>query len=186
MKRRPSLPLALALTGALAVVVARRSHAPVEPDPPSEAAALAAPLPETLVLRSAAKRRIALEVAAGRRSLVEAAALFGALNRVPPEPARLSSYPSDPYPHLPRRTEEEWLCRQVISHAERVLVDRPAEAAAAVARLEAEFWDELRRHGVVRLPDDAGLPPARELLEQARTAMNATRRQSLERRCPLE
>jgi hypothetical protein len=61
-------------------------------------------------------------------------------------------------------TDEERLCRQVVAWADRLLwwEDSPARAAV-VARLEAEYRAERRRHGAVRLPDPAALGPIEEL-----------------------
>src|SRR5262249_30190005 len=86
MKRWHHIPLALTLAGAVAVVCCPRTPDPAEVPPPAEAEVLAERVPETAVLRVNAKKLIAREVVAGRRSLLEAAALFRELNRLPPEP----------------------------------------------------------------------------------------------------
>src|SRR5439155_24395348 len=85
-----AMPATLALVPVAVVLAATLVYCPPEPDAPAveaspETAALAVPLPEVAVLRGLAKDRIAREVAAGRRPLVEAVALFAALDRVPPE-----------------------------------------------------------------------------------------------------
>src|SRR5688500_15756557 len=90
MKRWPNYMLALTLVGALAVVFGPQATEPADWGRPAETEALAEGYPETAVLRTQAKKLIAREVAAGRRSLVEAAALFGALNRLPPVTPELS------------------------------------------------------------------------------------------------
>jgi hypothetical protein len=181
MKRWPSLLLASVLTGALVVVFCPHVPDPAEGITPPETEALAEGFPETVVLRVAAKRQIAREVAAGRRSLVEAAALFGALNRLPPETARLSL--SDAYPSplsAPAQTEDERLCRQVIEWVDYMLrTESDERAAAGVARLNEEFQENLRRHGTVRLPDPSALPPAQEILAWVRGALTEAERRAL-------
>src|SRR5262245_37262773 len=145
MKRWPAVILALTLSGALAVVFCPRVPGPDELIPPTETEALAEGFPETPALRMLAKKLIALEAAAGRRSLVEAAALFRELNRLPPE-AILVPPMNEAFPRsrLPGRTDEERLCRQVVVYASVALGDGPpGDAEAAVARLEAEFFEEL-------------------------------------------
>ena len=100
---------------------------------------LAAGFPEIVTLRTLAKDRIAEDVVAGRRTLLEAAALFRELNRLPPEPLKPSWI--DPSLRIPADTEEGWLCRQVIERVRLELRREPDRAAAAVARLEAEFHE---------------------------------------------
>src|SRR5262245_21940807 len=182
MKRWPYIPLALTLTVATAVVCCPRTPEPAEPDAAPEAEVFGALVPEAMALRIHVKHQIAREVAAGRRALVEAAALFGALNRLPPEsvePPILDGI--DASLRLPKRTDEERLCWLVIAQVKAVLDKEPPDrVAAVVARLEAEFWEELRRHGVLRLPDPSTLPSAHELLERARKAMTEA-----ERKAPL-
>jgi hypothetical protein len=176
MKRWPYIPLALTLAAAGAVVCHPRAPEPDEPDTPPQAEVFRPLAPETTALRIHVKHQIAREVAAGRRPLVEAAALFGALNRLPPEsiePPLLDRI--DASLRLPRNTDEERLCWLVIAQVKAVLRDEPPDrVAAVVARLAAEFREELRQHGVLRLPDPSTLPSAQELLERARKAMTET------------
>jgi hypothetical protein len=85
-------------------------------------------------------------VAAGRMPLLEAAARFAALNRLPPEVrtdlSRLQ---------YPGASEEERLCRDVIFWAvEEAALSDPCEAAALRGRLEAELGRRLRAG--LRLP----------------------------------
>ena len=182
MIRWPYLPLALTLVGAVAVVCCPRTPDPAEVTPPAETEALAEGVPEAAVLRVNAKKLIAREVAAGRRSLVEAAALFGALNRLPPRSTDLARQDlhHDWALRVPARTEEERLCRQVVEWVDGLRrSESPESVAATVARLTAEFREELRRHGAIRLPDPSSLPSAKELLDQARKAMTEVERKAI-------
>jgi hypothetical protein len=52
----------------------------------------------------------------------------------------------------------------------------PGAAEAAATRLEAEFWEELCRHGAIRLPDASEMPPVQELLDRARKAVTEAER----------
>ncbi len=180
MKRWIRVPLALCLAGALTVVLCRRPDGPAEDLPARAPEELVDGFPETVALRSLAKRQLAREAAEGRRSLLEAAALFGELNRLPPETPPVRPDPAEPPAPLPGGTEAERLCQQVVAFARVALADRPpAEAQAAVARLVAEFRAELGRHGAVRLPDPSCLTPVHEILEQVRQATTAAERQAL-------
>jgi hypothetical protein len=159
--------LALTLAGFLAFALLGRPPGPEAPPPP---AGEAEPLPEIVASRLIAKGQIAEDVAAGRRSLVEAAALFGALNRLPPlapDPALREWYP--PPLRVPIRTDEERLCQQVADWVTRRFWEKgPAREAEVVVRLEAEFREERRAHGAIRLPDPSALTPVQELLDAAR------------------
>jgi hypothetical protein len=173
MTQRPLLLTLTLAAAAAAALVVRHAAEPTRPDPPRWWEEVVEPVPETIRLRALAKRQIAREAASGSRPLVEAAALFRELNRLPPEPrpACLAS--------LPGRTEEERLCREVILFVNQREDDWPAAAAAeAVARLEDELRRELSRDGGIRLPDPAGLPPAAELLERARAGMTEAERRA--------
>jgi hypothetical protein len=166
MRTAPRKFLAVALAVALPIAFCRR---PPEPDPAAEpviSGVLGGAAPGAVALRVLAKGQLALDVAARRRSLVEAAALFRELDRLPPAPARPAWL--DPTLHIPADTEEGRLCRQVVAAVRAELGAEPDRAAAAVARLEAAFWEELRRHGEIRLPDPDSLTPVQQLLEQAR------------------
>ena len=178
MKVAPHRFLTVVIVIAVPVAFCRRAPEPGQVlEPPSPAVVASS---DTAILRLVAKRLIAREAADGRRSLVEAAALFGALNRLPPEPTLAPPPLAHPLTQLPGRTDEELLCQHVIASAGAVLHDEsPGEVEEAVARLEAEFWEELHRHGALRLPDPSGLPSAHELLEQARKAMTPAERKAL-------
>jgi hypothetical protein len=170
MRVSPRKCLAVVLVGALTVIVG----CPIEEDDPLAALAAddavrsisARPISAVLPLRILSKEQIAWEVAAGRRSLVEAAALFGALNRVVPAAPGLvthDNYYSDL--QVPVRTDEERLCQQVVDWVAGILQrERPGQTQGVVARLTAEFHWERRRHGAIRLPDPATVPGAAEIL----------------------
>src|SRR5262249_12093428 len=97
-------------------------------------------------------------------------ALFRELNRLPPEPPALSLMDNTTHPwalRAPAHTEDERLCRQVIEYVAGLLRGESEERAeAVVARLEAEYREELCRHGLIRLLVPPALPPARQLLEK--------------------
>jgi hypothetical protein len=168
MKRWPAKLVVLPVVGLAALAFVCRpqpGRRPPLPEIDPEAEALAEGLPETAILRAIVKDQIAREVAAGRRALLEAAALFRELNKLPPAPAKPTRI--DPFLGIPADTEAGWLCREVAEHVRVALHREPDQAAAAVARLEAEFFQELRACGAVRLPAP---PPGsvEELLRQAR------------------
>jgi hypothetical protein len=182
MKRWTHIALGLTLTGALAVVLSPRPHEADELLLPSGTYTATASLPETVALRMIAKRLLAREAATGRRSLAEAAALFGALNRLPPEMTQWTrpGHPARPLPHLPGRTEDEVLCVQVIVHAGLAWRGHPPEQARAdAAGLEEKYREELRKPGPIRLPDPSSLTPVPEILALARGAMTEAERQAL-------
>ena len=87
MNRRLALVLAVSLTAGAVAIISRRpgDRAPPRPVPDCQLVDQSnwAEV-ERMALRILAKRHIAREAAAGRRPLVEAAALFGELNRLPP------------------------------------------------------------------------------------------------------
>jgi hypothetical protein len=155
MTVRSAQCLVLALAGASAAVVLGRLPAP--PGGPLETrhmVRLGGGLPRTTLLRPVAKDLVAREAAAGRRSLAEAAALFGALDRLPPALSPAAPAPPGGRPEWDEcRTDEERLCWRVIDRATELLErEAPAGAPAAVARLAAEFR-ALRRGGTIRLPE---------------------------------
>jgi hypothetical protein len=100
---------------------------------------------------------------------VEAAALFGALNRLSPAVAEIPEAACrNAFIPIPARTAEERLCWQVACwvFAEQTRVWR-GRVPAAVARLAAEFHQELRAHGQIRLPDPSTLEPVEAILGRA-------------------
>jgi hypothetical protein len=123
-------------------------------------------------VREVARARLARDLLDGRRSLCEAAALCGELNRLSPATAQTHKA-RYPLVGFQPRTDEEYLCAQVMNGAytQVFLTHRDHDRAmAAVARLEAEFRDELRRAGAIRLPDPSTLTPVEQLLDEARVA----------------
>jgi hypothetical protein len=166
MRVSPHKVLAVALVVALPVAFCRR---PPEPDPATQPVigeAVGESGPEVVGLRALAKGLLARAAAAGRRSLFEAAALFRELDRLPPASAAPAGL--DPALRIPVDTEAGRLCRQVVAAVRAELGDEPDRAEAAVARLEAEFFAELRARGSIRLPDPPPGEPVEELLRQAR------------------
>lgn len=148
---------------------------PVESDEPvqslaAETEGLASQ--EIVTLRSGARDQIARDVIAGRLSLVQAASLFGALNRIPPQSPKLSILDLQVSRlRVQARTDDERLCRQVVECVGWELAEEPDRADAALARLEAEFKEELRKEGTIRLPSPLTLVPVEKLLEQARAEL---------------
>jgi hypothetical protein len=148
---------------------------PPEPDGPLQPLSSEAErqvLPEILVLRLAAKGQIARDVIAGRLPLVQSAALFGALNRLPPESAKPSLLSLRPSPvRFPAHTDEEWLCLQVVECVGCELAEELDRREAVVARLETEFKEHIRKAGVIQLPNPLTLVPVEKLLERARAEL---------------
>ena len=94
----------------------------------------------------------------------EAAALFGALNRLPPEPEKsvIELPPSVP--------AAEQLCREVIVLVAILLAEQPAKRAATIAELEAKLNQARNQPDGVRLSE----PSAEligELLSHARNRL---------------
>jgi hypothetical protein len=143
-----------------------------EPLQPLSSEAQGQALPEILALRIGAKHQIVGDVIADRLKLVQAAALFGALNQLPPESVKPTL--SDLCPsrlRFPAHTDEERLCQQVVYWVSFELADEQDRREATVARLEAEFKEALGKEETVRLPDPLTLVPVQKLLEQARAEM---------------
>jgi hypothetical protein len=180
MKRLPCYLAALASASALAGVYWPWAHEGPESDPPPGMVVTDGPVPECMTLRVLAKLHIARDVVAGGMSLIEAATLFRILN----EPADADALDREGAQFWVLReqvhTEDERICRQVVQWVSSLaLTDTPEQVATAVARLTAEFREELRRHGQVRLPDRAGQPTAEELLHNARATMTESERARL-------
>jgi hypothetical protein len=177
MKGRHMNVLAFALGGIVACGLVCRS--PELDDPPQVRAALRRMtdearqlLAQIAVLRPPAKILLARDVAAGRLSLAEAAALFGALDQLPPRPP--DARPADGDTAL--SVIEENLCRQVIERVEYVLCadQPPEEVRPVVARLEEDFG-HLREHGPIQLPDPSTLVSVPELLKRVQGTLPPNR-----------
>jgi hypothetical protein len=164
----------LALAGAAAIAFALRLPTP-DYGPVPESAAVAEEWYGPREVRILAKHVVAREAAAGTRSLVEAAALFRELDRLPPAAPDPSSVP----PYRGWRSEEERLCRQVMAFARQVLHDDPPARDRAEARLAGQLQEELRNPGAIRRPDPAELEPLAELLERARAEQPGARHRTL-------
>jgi hypothetical protein len=163
---RSTTAIALAVVAALALALwSAHSGRPRTRPAPGESTEK---LCERVACRVFAKELLTREVIAGRRSLFEAAALFGALNQLPPLAWASPGPAAGP-------TDEERLCRQVIARVAGALFERPAEAKAVTERLEAELSEELRKRGVIRLPCASSVGPVEELMARARVAYEAQR-----------
>jgi hypothetical protein len=168
----------------LAVTFGRCPSDTVEPPPATDdnpaAAGMLPGWPDIVPLRMLAKDLVAREVLASRLALVEGAALFGELERLPPElgdPPRLDG--RNDAVRIPGRTREERLCQHVIAHAVAALrLEPPDRAAAAAERLTEEFFAELPERGAIRLPDPAALEPVKLLLERAWAELPPERREA--------
>src|SRR5262245_11780999 len=173
MRLLPHVALILVVFGAL-IVTFGYSPGPADSGDPAIVDVAAPPYPEILATRPMAKRLVALDVAAGRCSLLQAAAQFAALNRLPPEQVT----PTDFVPLLPIpvRTAAERLCGEVLFYVRLALIHDPEALAAAERELEAEFQEQLRTRGVIRLPDPSSLEPVENLLARARQRLAAVRR----------
>jgi hypothetical protein len=124
-------------------------------------------VPDVIRRRILAKDLLVEELASGRRSLIETAALFRALDRVPPETTYATVPDPDPPLRLTSPTEDEKYCEVVIRVARNILrVSQPDRAEAVVAQLVAEFEAERCLNGTIRLPNPESLEPAHELLRR--------------------
>jgi hypothetical protein len=180
MRRLPYCLLTLTIIGALAIAYSPWACGPADTGSTPAIQTTDGPPPETSTLRLLAKRHIACDVLDGRLSLFEAASLFRVLNTFM-EPAALARDVGHFWAlSEPVHTEEERTCRQVVQWVDaRRASESPQRVAAAVARLTAEYREEVLRHGNVRLPDRAGLPTAEELLGRARARMTQSERNML-------
>jgi hypothetical protein len=89
----------------------------------------------------------------------------------------------DPYSwalSAPVRTDDERLCRQVVEWVESLLRKESEKLAeAAVARLNAEYREELRTRGTIRLPDPSSLESVEEILKRARASLSEQQRRAI-------
>ncbi len=119
--------------------------------------------PHPITLRSCAKEVIARAIIDDEMSLTDAAALFGEVYRLIPDPPGLDFTFDAPAAVGPPPADEERLCRRVIDW-----LKYRNPGAEVMARLDAAYR-EWRREGTGHLPDPAGLvPSSTELLKQAR------------------
>lgn len=153
----------LSFAASIAVIVGELSSESEQVLPPSPLKTDRQALVEVVFLRTTAKYQIARNVIAGQLSLVQAAALFGALNQVPPQTASWHF-------RFPGATDEERLCRQVLEYVHWELDKAPDRGDAILARFEADLNQELRT-GAIRLPDLLTLVPVEKLLAQARVEL---------------
>jgi hypothetical protein len=171
---RSTTAIALAVVAALVLALwsARSGRPRTPPAPELSREALC----ERVACRVFAKDLVARELIAGKRSLFEAAALFGALNRLPPEARDLPDLDElSGGQRAPARSGEERLCRQVIAWVPGVLRGRPGEAKDVTDRLEAELSEELRERGVIRLPRASSVGPVEDLMARARVEYESQR-----------
>ncbi len=161
---------AFAFVAAAGLYLAFRTQPANPPDDPPDADPMEQ-LPEVVHLRTQAKARIVGEVIDGRRSLLDAASVL-----VIPIPDGLS---------IPTRTEDErycwsvalWVRSQFANMQSPGVGSADERAAAAVARLVAEYEAELTRRGTIRLPDPSALESAEVLIERARAESAKSLRQ---------
>jgi hypothetical protein len=158
---------ALAVVSFAASISVIVDHSPSKPDEPVECLSSGAERQalEVVLLRTTAKSRIARDVIAGRLSLLQAAALFGALNEVSPQ-SQSESYRC----RFSQDTDEELLCRQVLGYVGCDLDEEPDRREAAMVRLEADFKEQ-RKNGAIRLSEVLGSTPVENLLAQARVEL---------------
>jgi hypothetical protein len=172
MKGKSGLLFVFAVAWLVALVLGRRPGPANEPAPTPVITTLTQGWPAAIPLRITAKRQIAREVIAGERSLLESAALFRELNRLPPRLPDLC--PGDPLMRAVRGASpggDEELCVQVISWVRSSSPGEMPGRDAAAARLEAEFLALVRDGGAIRLPDAASVTPVQDLIARARNAM---------------
>jgi hypothetical protein len=99
--------------------------------------------------RSAQRKAIVEQVRDGNLTLFEAAAQFKRLNHQP-QPTKL-----DPLYPFAGQTENEKVCRQVITWLTSYVQDLPpSQGEAVLERAEAELRDHLACNGTVILPGD--------------------------------
>jgi hypothetical protein len=175
----PTVKVPTAQLTVFALAAAAAAWLGLRPPPPDECAPASGAVAEewygSRELRIPAKQLVAREAADGRWSLVEAAALFRELDRLPPAlhndflPPGLGGV----------RTEEERLCRQVIYWVSHRLAPEAPAGAGAVARLDAELSAELQRPEGPRLPDPATVESVEVLLARTRASLTDAQRRAV-------
>lgn len=163
------LAVASLVTGAMTMLAAQWPSKSAEPVAPVSYEAKAETIPDLITLRIAAKYRIARDVVAGDFSLYQGAALFGALNQVSPRSPDLALMPVSE--DSLGRSELGQLCTQVILYVRWHLAEDPEQAAAAVARLKADFEENLRDKASFPLTSPWTLVSVQDLLAQARAEL---------------
>jgi hypothetical protein len=163
-------PLALVAYAAYAVIWQREPAAePLTTYPEASA--------DTVFLRILAKDEVARDVIAGRRSLIEAAAMFRELNRVPPAvPAHVRLEGSRE--SLADRSDEECLCQQVIwwTGSTNLRAEFSGRAEATERLLTNLLRAETQCRPTIELPDSPLMESATDFLERFRGALADTRR----------
>jgi hypothetical protein len=160
----------LTVAGLLAAVLGWRTDEATDVAPDSVVSPVAEAVSDAAIVR---------DLVVGRHSLLEAAALFRALDRLPPAAPDIAPEMLDQLLDLPpaaSRSADERRCWQVIKWVRSDQTDGLPGREAAAARLEADLWERLRSPGGLRLPDADSLPPVEELFAQARDAYRATQR----------
>jgi hypothetical protein len=130
------------------------------PPPASPHDPVASPVPQEetqgKLWRLREKEGVARDLVAGRLTLLDAAARFRALDRVPPahRPGRAAELALGL--DLPHAGETDWRCLEVISWAHAVSGKQPpGRERAVIDRFMAEFRAAGGGAGTLRIPDDA-------------------------------
>jgi hypothetical protein len=127
-------------------------------------------------LRIRAKEQLVEDLAAGKRTLLQTAALFRELDRIPPAVSRPDPV-IDPPIRLENPTEDEWQCLWVLAYTRTLLqVTHPDREVSVTDRLVKEFEVERRDRGTVRLPDPQPLGSVSAILARSREDLEADRR----------
>jgi hypothetical protein len=166
---RPAYWLAASAVGAaIWVFVADPFPQPAGPESPETE------ISDVKHLRPRVKQQLARDVISETRTLFEVAALFVALDRVPPQ--RLE--PVDDPVFEPQTSPEERSCEIVIAFVRSRLPQNDLAGKPTVARLEAELCRAKNQPGGLKLPDAASLESTESLLEQARERWHELRRKN--------
>jgi hypothetical protein len=168
------------VVGLALVVTFRPAPAPPEADRPAIVVTASAMVPELVRLRIAAKDRLAREVAAGTRSLLDAAALFRELNRLPPtvgDPAPDAGV--DAPISIPGRTDDERRCQEVLLYVHAAFNHGSERDLEPVKRVAAEFFRILHDEGGIRLPDPPSAETVRDVLERTAAGLKMDLRRDL-------
>jgi hypothetical protein len=172
------LKLLVVMLGVVALVLAfRRSESPDAVEPTTDGVKTGEAPPTPVALRVLAKQGLARQVAAGRRPLLEAAALFRELDRLPPVAgAPWFDATIDPPIAIPGRTEDERRCQQVLLYVRAAFNYGDVKCPEAERPVADEFFRILRERGVIQLPSPESLESARNILAWTRAGMTDPRR----------